>query len=321
MPEARARMDETNEKGRGKMSKTNIKRTNFTPLLDSLVDEYGITTAAVFGRVWRYCQMAQGYCHAEQGRIADELNISLRTVNSALQALVSDGYLKDTTPNAKGRTRIYKDTGKAGIKRLPAAEVDPEPVQEPTQEPVQEVVQEPTQNLRTKTLKTDKKEKDTTTSSVEVSSFLEKASQEQREAYRLVRRFAGEEKALEKAMDEHPLEAARDFLEWAAEKGGKAAERILDELQAEERRTEVMDELKRMFVTVAEKTGYTDPVYESMFDDWRAGQIGEHETDYKLLRYSDSLLASMAKYFNFYDGKPVKSELFSVNLAAAGFYA
>lgn len=282
---ARARMD---EKGGDKMSKTNIKRTNFTPLLDSLVDEYGITTAAVFGRVWRYCQMDNGYCHAEQERIADELNIRRETVNRCLKELVRDGYLTDTTPNAKGRTRIYKDTGKAGIKRLPTAEADPEPVSEP-------VIKS-----HTKTLKTDKKEKDTTTSSVGVS-FLEKASQEQKTAYDLVRRFASEEKAVEVASREHPLEAARDFLEWCAERGGKAAERILDELQAEERRAEVIDKLKQMFVEAAQSVGYTDAVTHSMFDEWLDGAIGGREINYTLLRYVDSIKTSMRSFFNLYD--------------------
>lgn len=214
------------------MSKTKLQDVRYTPLLDSLVDEFGITTAAVFGRVWRYCQMERGYCHAEQERIADELNISRRTVWGALKVLVREGYLTDATPNTKGRTRIYKDTGKAGLSLLPPAEID-EVTQEVVQEVVQSPVQEVVQNLRPKIDKKHKKQ-NTTTSSSEVSEFLQKASQEQKEAYQLVRQFASEEKALEKAMQENPLEQARDFLEWCADNGGKVAERILDELQDKE---------------------------------------------------------------------------------------
>lgn len=279
------------------MSKTDVKKTNYTPLLDSLVDEYGLTVAAVFGRVWRYCQMENGYCHAEQERIADELNISRKTVWAALQVLVRDGYLTDTTPNTKGRTRIYKDTGRAGIKRLLAAEV--------VQEPVQEVVQEPVQNLLTKKVKKEKK--DTTTSgSVAEFSFLEKANTEQREAYDLVRRFASHERAVEVASRENPLDAARDFLEWCAERGGKVAKHILEETQKAEQRAEVTLELKQRFLDVANLVGYTDTVTHGMFDEWIEGATGNGkiEVNYSLLRYRELLEESMKKYFKWAGGDP-----------------
>ena len=96
------------------MSKTNLKATKgFTPLIDALVQSFGITEAAVFGRMWRYCQMADGRCRAAQQTIADELNISVSTVYRSIKFLCEAGYLEDTTPDLKNRPHIYADTGKA----------------------------------------------------------------------------------------------------------------------------------------------------------------------------------------------------------------
>jgi DNA-binding MarR family transcriptional regulator len=61
--------------------------------------------------------MERGYCHAEQARIADELRLSRATVNRVLDVLVKAKYLQDRT-NAKGRARIYVDTGKAGCRNF-----------------------------------------------------------------------------------------------------------------------------------------------------------------------------------------------------------
>ena len=213
------------------MSKTRLRNVTFTPLIDNLVEDVGVIPAAVFGRVWRYCQMHEGYCHAEQERIADDLGLSRQTVNAALKKLVSKEYLSDATPNTKGRTRIYRDTGKAGIV------VILEPVNEVVNQPVNEVVKEPVKNFDTKTLKTEKKEKidtDTTTSSSSVSIFLKNATQEELEAFHLVRRFSNEEKAIDVAQRENPIEAAKDFLEWSSDHGNRVARKIFEEVSDKE---------------------------------------------------------------------------------------
>jgi hypothetical protein len=241
------------------MTKTDVKRLQFTPVLDSLMAEVGLVNAAVFGRVWRYCQMGRGYCHAEQERIADNLGISRKTVNVALGVLVAGGYLADTTPNTRGRTRIYKDTGKAGMSRFSdIGEDDTEPVTEPVTEVVTEVVTEPVTEVvtksYTKTHKTEKTEKTEKThthgagvffssfeniskerqdknkgASIE-NTFLETASEEQKRAYELVRKVASVDKAIEKAESGYPLQAACDYIEWSANHGGKIADIILSGL-------------------------------------------------------------------------------------------
>ena len=88
----------------------------FTPVIDDLVNLYGVTTAMVFGRIWRYCQMDAKVCFASQARIAKDLHYERETINRHILILVRDGFLRDVTPDAVGTPHIYADTGKASIK-------------------------------------------------------------------------------------------------------------------------------------------------------------------------------------------------------------
>jgi hypothetical protein len=98
------------------MSKTILAKVDgWTPLIDGLTKEQGVIAAAVFGKVWRYCQMPDGVCRASQERIAAELGISRVTVNSHIEKLCSAGYLIDNTPALIGLPHQYSDTGKAGL--------------------------------------------------------------------------------------------------------------------------------------------------------------------------------------------------------------
>lgn len=91
------------------------KISGFTILSDELVARYGIITAAVFGKTWRYCQMKNGVCEASQERIAQELGITRKTVNIHTERLVKDGYLIDLTPDVKGAPHKYADAGRVSI--------------------------------------------------------------------------------------------------------------------------------------------------------------------------------------------------------------
>jgi len=98
------------------MSKTVLAKVDgFTPLIDSIVKEYGVLTAAVFGRVWRYCQMETGVCQASVEKIAGELDLSVRTIIRHLDVLVEGGYLVDNTPGLRNKPHTYSDTGKASF--------------------------------------------------------------------------------------------------------------------------------------------------------------------------------------------------------------
>jgi len=99
---------------------TDVK--GFTPVIDVLVAEVGLTTAAVYGVAWRYCQMSDGVCRASQETIGTHLGIGRETVSIHLQRLCEHGYLGDTTPEAVGKPHVYRDTGKAKIVALLSAE-------------------------------------------------------------------------------------------------------------------------------------------------------------------------------------------------------
>lgn len=98
------------------MSKTILAQVEgWTVLIDSLSKEHGLVTSAVFGRIWRFCGMADGVCTASLQRIADDLGLDRATVMRHAQTLVTAGYLNDLTPQRRNRPHTYADTGKAGI--------------------------------------------------------------------------------------------------------------------------------------------------------------------------------------------------------------
>lgn len=118
----------------------------------------------------------------------------------------------------------------------------------------------------------------------------------------MVRSISSEEKAVEVASRDHPLEAARDFLEWCAENGGNAAGRILDELREKEVRAEVIGEMKQMFVEVAKSIDFGN-VTHSMFDQWLSAAFRDKKISYGILAYRDAIKDTMRQYFNWYDGE------------------
>ena len=91
------------------------KIKNFTPLLDDLVKDYGIVTAAVWGRVWRYAQQKNKVCQASTEKIGNELGMNRRTVIRHIKILVESGYIKDHTPGIRNRPHTYSITKKAFI--------------------------------------------------------------------------------------------------------------------------------------------------------------------------------------------------------------
>ncbi len=98
------------------MSRTILTKCNgFTPLITALVKKYGLVTAAVFGRVWWFCQYKNGVCHASIDTIAEDLKLNRYTVMRHIETLLSDGFLEDKTPELRNKPHIYVDTGRAQI--------------------------------------------------------------------------------------------------------------------------------------------------------------------------------------------------------------
>jgi DNA-binding transcriptional ArsR family regulator len=98
------------------MSKTILHKVEgWTPIIDAIAMEHGLVTAAVFGRMWRFCQMSDGICKASLDKIASYLGIDKSTVMRHAKILVDAKFLEDTTPNIKNKPHIYRDTGKAQL--------------------------------------------------------------------------------------------------------------------------------------------------------------------------------------------------------------
>jgi len=99
--------------------KTELKKVGgWTPIIDTLAldPKYGLKGAAVFGVVWRHCQMKNGVCNASLDRMGELVGIKTRdTIIKYLKRLVKDGYLIDTTPGIKNIPHIYKDAGKLNM--------------------------------------------------------------------------------------------------------------------------------------------------------------------------------------------------------------
>jgi len=97
------------------MSKTILANVDgFTPCMDVIVDKYGIVTAAIFGVVWRFCQMKDGVCWASQEKIGSMVGMSRQTANEHLKKLVDGGFLR-VIPASNGDTVQFVDTGKATL--------------------------------------------------------------------------------------------------------------------------------------------------------------------------------------------------------------
>ena len=96
----------------------------WTPVIDALAAELGLTSAVVYGVVWRHCQLKHRECWASVSRLARLTGVSPRTVQRHLLLLCDAGYLADVTPSGRThKTRTYADTGKAQIMLLVEARV------------------------------------------------------------------------------------------------------------------------------------------------------------------------------------------------------
>ena len=96
--------------------KSVVCASGFTPCPDVLVKLYSHTTALVWGKVWRYSQMADGVCKASILRIAEEMNVAPNTISKHIEILEADGYVKDLTPDVRNKPHEYIDTGKIILK-------------------------------------------------------------------------------------------------------------------------------------------------------------------------------------------------------------
>ncbi len=97
------------------MTPAPTKLKGFTPVIDVVVKDVGLVQAAVFGAVWRYCQMKDRTCTASLEKIGGRVELSSRTVLRHIKELCDRGYLTDLTPGLRNQPHTYADTGRAAL--------------------------------------------------------------------------------------------------------------------------------------------------------------------------------------------------------------
>ncbi|MCH8093254.1 MAG: helix-turn-helix domain-containing protein [Chloroflexi bacterium] len=81
-----------------------MNKAPHTRIFDELIPEFGLVGAAVYGVVWRYCQMRDGSCHATHETLSNELGIGQSTVRRYINELRDAQYIavifdKANSPN------------------------------------------------------------------------------------------------------------------------------------------------------------------------------------------------------------------------------
>lgn len=84
-----------------------MKITGFTPILDSIVREHGLYAGAIFGRLWRYQQGENKVSYASHATIAQDLNISISTVQRHIKTLIDAGLVSCIGKSEYG-TNVYQ---------------------------------------------------------------------------------------------------------------------------------------------------------------------------------------------------------------------
>lgn len=107
--------------------KIEIELSGFTPILDTMVQQYGLITAGIYGIVWRYAQMENSICNASLEKIGKRLDVSGKTAERHIKKLCSDGYLTDLTPSIRNRPHSYAVTDKAQLNGSITARSDGQP--------------------------------------------------------------------------------------------------------------------------------------------------------------------------------------------------
>lgn len=83
-----------------------IHLSNFTPVLDSMVDQYGLVTAMVYGAMMRFAQTS-GICWASQETIAKRAGVSAKTVYRH-EAILEAAGLIELVKHEAGDTLHYR---------------------------------------------------------------------------------------------------------------------------------------------------------------------------------------------------------------------
>jgi hypothetical protein len=107
----------------------------FTPIFDEVCQHAGLVSAAVYGVVWRYCQMSEHVCYATLANIGLQAGVNRRTAVRSLAALEQQGWIVDLTPTYRNVPHVYQVTN-----RLAQSEPFPAPADPPAVTPAPSAV-------------------------------------------------------------------------------------------------------------------------------------------------------------------------------------
>lgn len=79
----------------------------FTMVSHLLAQEVGLVCAAVYGAVWKKCQLEDGVCKASLDTLGSEIHIDRATVMRSIKKLCELGYLLDQTPGRRNAPHTY----------------------------------------------------------------------------------------------------------------------------------------------------------------------------------------------------------------------
>ena len=96
----------------------------FTPLFDGVVSRHGMVAAAVYGAIWRYCQLRNGVCYASLASLAARLGLNRSTVQRQIARLIEAGLLEDRTPGLRNRPHVYRALPLTSWAEMEAEEVE-----------------------------------------------------------------------------------------------------------------------------------------------------------------------------------------------------
>ncbi len=116
-------------------------QAGWTPIYDEIARKHGIVTAAVFGLIWRFCQMRERVCRASIANLAVKLGVNRLTVMRHIDLLLAEGLIRDMSPKLRNRPHSYVVTPQAarfisgGISRADSSAEDDCEEEESEQDP------------------------------------------------------------------------------------------------------------------------------------------------------------------------------------------
>ena len=79
--------------------------TDWTPVFDDMIEQYGLTTAAVYGAIFRQC-LETGECKLSHNEIAKIAGLKRRATINHIEILVKDGHILEQKQGKK-KPNIY----------------------------------------------------------------------------------------------------------------------------------------------------------------------------------------------------------------------